>query len=206
MGHTILARTWWIDEPLVKAASNPTDLDLAQLRAEGFSVIFSFLDEKEQPAKYDKHCAAASGWIIRSYPIKEGGAASLDQLSEFNASVKALPPGTKNLMHCESGLGRKNRWKPVVAFAKPPPRPAPDWLLDAVFGAGRDKAYHEWGQQEAEARFFIENLTGPGALLVDPYAGGAAFLAAAKATGRRWLATERDETTAWIARRRLAEM
>jgi DNA modification methylase len=42
--------------------------------------------------------------------------------------------------------------------------------------------------------------------VVDPYAGGAAFLAAAKATGRRWLATERDETTALIARKRLAEM
>ena len=93
-----------------------------------------------------------------------------------------------------------------MAFAKPPLRPATVWLPDAVLGAGRDKEYHEWGQQEAEARFFIENLTGPGALVVDPYAGGAAFLAAAKATGRRWLATERDETTALIARRRLAEM
>jgi DNA modification methylase len=100
----------------------------------------------------------------------------------------------------------KNKWKPVVAFAKPPLRPALDWLLDAVVGAGRDKQYHEWGQQEAEARFFIENLTEPEALVVDCYAGGAAFLAAAKATGRRWLATERDETTALIGRKRLAEM
>jgi hypothetical protein len=31
-------------------------------------------------------------------------------------------------------------------------------------------------QQEAEARLFIEGLTGPGALVVDPYAGGGAFL------------------------------
>jgi DNA modification methylase len=98
----------------------------------------------------------------------------------------------------------KNRWKPVVAFAKPPVQPVPDWLLDAIVGAGRDKEYHEWGQQEVEAEYFIEHLTEPGALVVDPYAGGAAFLAAAKATGRRWLATERDETTAWIARKRLA--
>src|SRR5262249_48446740 len=100
----------------------------------------------------------------------------------------------------------KNRWKPVVAYAKPPLQPTPDWLLDAVVGAGRAKEYAEGGQQEAEARFFIENLTEPGALMVDPYAGGASFLAAAKATGRRWLATERDETTALIARRRLAEL
>jgi hypothetical protein len=49
-------------------------------------------------------------------------------------------------------------------------------------------------------------LTAPAALVVDPYTGGAAFLAAAKATNRRWLATEQDETTALIARKRLAEM
>jgi hypothetical protein len=100
----------------------------------------------------------------------------------------------------------KNKWKPVVAFAKPPVGPAPDWLLDAVVGAGRDKEYHEWGQQEAEAVYFIEHLTAPAALVVDCYCGGAAFLAAAKATNRRWLATERDETTALIARKRVAEM
>jgi hypothetical protein len=100
----------------------------------------------------------------------------------------------------------KNRWKPVVAFAKPPLQPAPAWLLDGVVGAGRDKEYHVWGQQEAEAVYLIEHLTKPGALVIDPYAGGAAFLAAAKATNRRWLATERDEATALIARKRLAEM
>src|SRR5262249_50223294 len=100
----------------------------------------------------------------------------------------------------------KNKWKPVVAFAKPPLRPALDWLLDAIVDAGRDKEYHEWGQQEAEAVYFIEHLTAPEALVVDPYTGGAAFLAAAKATNRRWLATERDEATAVIARQRLAGM
>jgi hypothetical protein len=78
--------------------------------------------------------------------------------------------------------------------------------VDGIDGAGRDKEYHAWEQQEAEAAYLIEHLTEPGALVVDCYAGGAAFLAAAKATGRRWLATERDETTAWIARRRLAQL
>jgi DNA modification methylase len=66
--------------------------------------------------------------------------------------------------------------------------------------------YHEWGQAEAEAVYLIQRLTGPGQLVVDPYAGGGAFVAAAKATGRRWLATERDEATAVIARKRLAEL
>ena len=98
------------------------------------------------------------------------------------------------------------RWKPIVAFAKRPLKPAVNWLADLIDGGGRDKRYHEWGQAEAEAVYLIQRLTEPGQLVVDPYAGGAAFLAAAKATGRRWLATERDEATALIARRRLAGM
>jgi protein-tyrosine phosphatase len=100
------ARTWWIDEPFVKGSSNPTDEDLAQLRAEGFSVAFSFLVEQKQPPRYDKQSAVVAGWTIYSIPIEEGGAPSPDQLSEFIASVKALPEGTRTLMHCESGLGR----------------------------------------------------------------------------------------------------
>ena len=96
------------------------------------------------------------------------------------------------------------RWKPVVAFAKRPVRPAANWLADLIYGGGRDKRYHEWGQAEAEAVYLIQRLTEPGQLVVDPYAGGGTFLTAAKATGRRWLATERDEATALIARERLA--
>jgi DNA modification methylase len=98
------------------------------------------------------------------------------------------------------------KWKPVVAFAKRPIKQAANWLADLLDGGGRDDRYHEWGQAEAEVVYLIQRLTEPGDLLVDPYAGGGAFLAAAKATHRRWLATERDEATALIARQRLAEM
>jgi hypothetical protein len=96
------------------------------------------------------------------------------------------------------------RWKPIVAFARRPLKPAPNWLADVIEGGGRDKRYHEWGQAEGEAAYLIQRLTEPGQLVVDPYAGGGAFVAAAKATHRRWLATERDEATAMIARKRLA--
>ena len=94
----------------------------------------------------------------------------------------------------------------MVAFARRPLKPAANWLADLLDGGGRDDRYHQWGQTEAEAVYLIRRLTEPGELVVDPYAGGGAFLAAAKATNRRWLATERDEATALIARKRLAEM
>jgi hypothetical protein len=96
------------------------------------------------------------------------------------------------------------RWKPLVAFARPPVRPAGCWLADLVEGGARDQAFHDWGQGEPEAAYLIRRLTLPGDLVVDPYCGGGTVPAACKANGRRWLATEIDRATALLARRRLA--
>jgi ParB family chromosome partitioning protein len=100
----------------------------------------------------------------------------------------------------------QNRWRAIVAFAKPPLKAGSDWVADLVEGSGRDETYHEWGQGEGEAAYLIERLTMPNSLIVDPYCGGGAISAAAKATGRRWVATEKDRTTAQVARKRLAGM
>lgn len=99
-------RTWWIDEPLVMASGNPTDEDLAQLRARGFGVAVSFLQEDKQSPRYDRKAAALAGWSIHSIPIEEGRAALPDQVCEFMARMTALAKGTKVLVYCESGLGR----------------------------------------------------------------------------------------------------
>lgn len=100
----------------------------------------------------------------------------------------------------------QNKWKPVLAFSKLPSKPAPEWLSDHLAGGGRDKQYHDWGQDESEVEYLINHLTQPGDLVVEPFCGGGAIPAACKSTGRRWLATEIDRTTAMIARKRLAEM
>ena len=100
----------------------------------------------------------------------------------------------------------QNRWKPILAFAKPKAKPAPEWLSDHLQGGGRDKQYHDWGQDESEVEYLINRLTHPGDLIVDPFCGGGAVPAACKSTGRRWLATEIERSVAIIARKRLAEM
>jgi hypothetical protein len=38
--------TWWIDEPVLKGSGNPTDEDLAELRAQGFATAVSLLEER----------------------------------------------------------------------------------------------------------------------------------------------------------------
>jgi DNA modification methylase len=73
-------------------------------------------------------------------------------------------------------------------------------------GGGRDKKYHDWGQDESEMEYLINQLTCAGDLIVDPFCGGGTVPAACQSLGRRWLATEIDKTTALIARKRLAEM
>ena len=100
----------------------------------------------------------------------------------------------------------QNKWKPILAFAKPPLKKAPNWLSDLLEGGGRDKEHHDWGQDESEVTYLIQRLTEPGQLVVDPFCGGGQIPAACKATGRRWLSTEINAKTALVARKRLAEM
>jgi hypothetical protein len=99
----------------------------------------------------------------------------------------------------------QNRSRLIVAFARPPVRPAARWLADVIEGGGTEKDHHDWGQGEAEARYLLTWLTEPGALVVDGYCGGGTIPSVCKGLGRNWLATERDKATALIARRRLSQ-
>jgi len=61
---------WWIDEPLIRGSSSPTDEDLGRLRAQRFSVAVSLLEENKQSPRYDKNLAPDAGWSI-SIPIAQ---------------------------------------------------------------------------------------------------------------------------------------
>ncbi len=100
----------------------------------------------------------------------------------------------------------QNKWKPILAFGRPPVGKAPEWLADMLQGGGRDKRHHDWGQDESEAQYLVRHLTEPGQLVVDPFCGGGQIPAACKALGRRRLETEEDRVTALVARKRVGEM
>jgi protein-tyrosine phosphatase len=97
---------WWIDEPLIRGNAHPTDGDLQALRAQGFSIAVSLLEESKQPPKYQKVSAINAGWTIYSIPIPENHAPSLEQIRDFMARLAGLPERTKVLVFCESGKGR----------------------------------------------------------------------------------------------------
>ena len=96
----------WIDEPWLKGSGNRSDEDVAQLRKQGFTVAVLLLVEDKQPPRYDKRSVIESGWSILPIPIEEGSAPSLERIRESVARLQALPPETKILVFCESGLGR----------------------------------------------------------------------------------------------------
>src|SRR5689334_6865448 len=97
---------WWVDEPLVRGSANPTDEDLQALRAQGFTLVVSLLEENKQPPKYEKESAINAGWIIHSIPIAEDHAPSLEQIRNFMNLLETLAHETKVLIFCKSGKGR----------------------------------------------------------------------------------------------------
>lgn len=85
-----------------------------------------------------------------------------------------------------------NDWKPIVMFSKGKPVEH-DWLMDLYRGDKGDKDAHEWSQGEGEAAYYIEKLTKPHQLIVDPMCGSGTILRAAHKLGRKSVGMEIEE-------------
>ncbi|MGH9760758.1 MAG: protein-tyrosine phosphatase family protein [Blastocatellia bacterium] len=119
--------TWWINEPFVRGSSNPTDEELEALRKQGFSVLVSLLDEKEQHPNYSRKRAHELGYDRRSIPVRDFQAPTIEQLIKFKELIDSAPD-SKVLIHCQGGTGRTGTFaaaywiargiKPVDAIAK----------------------------------------------------------------------------------------
>jgi DNA modification methylase len=95
-----------------------------------------------------------------------------------------------------------NGWQPVVAFRKG--KCAAGWCGDHLHSGGKEKDSHNYQKTLTDCEYFIEHLTEPGQLVVDPYCGSGTVPTACKKLGRRWLACELNSDMARIARGRLA--
>jgi site-specific DNA-methyltransferase (adenine-specific) len=70
-------------------------------------------------------------------------------------------------------------------------------------GGERDKRYHDWGQDKATARYYIECFSSVGQIVLDPFVGGGTTAVVCERIRRPFLAFEIDPTTAELARQRL---
>ncbi len=80
-------------------------------------------------------------------------------------------------------------FKPVLWYVKGT-RCGRALVPDVLRSGGRDKEGHEWGQGEAGFTPLIRDLTEPGELIVDPFAGAAAWGRIAAGMGRRWIGAD----------------
>ena len=96
-------------------------------------------------------------------------------------------------------------FKPILIFTK---RPAPkeavnQWIADLVDQSNAGKGYQD-GQAVGDPQYFIEQLTIPGELVVDPFAGYSTVPQICAKIGRPFIGTESDPGLAATARATVA--
>ncbi len=109
---------WWIDTPYLLGSQNPTNRELERLRAEGFSVLVSFLQDAAQRPRYDLPDIEAWGYERYTIPVKDFAPPTLAQLEQFIDLVNQTLPEVKMIIHCEGGSGRTGTFAAAYWVAK----------------------------------------------------------------------------------------
>lgn len=95
-----------------------------------------------------------------------------------------------------------NCWRPIAIYSNG--RQQLNYLLDNMKSSGRSKKYHEWQQEKAAPRYYIDGLTEPEySVVVDPFSGGGTFPAVCKMLNRNYIAFEIDPSVAEVSRQRV---
>lgn len=97
----------------------------------------------------------------------------------------------------------RSRAKPLLFFANGTYEPDA-WFDDCYESEGREKADHDWQQSVGAARYYIETLTTPGALVYDPFLGSGTTAVACKQAGRSFIGCDVDPAAVAAARERVA--
>jgi hypothetical protein len=94
-------------------------------------------------------------------------------------------------------------FKPMLWFVKGT-RSDKHTFIENVVSGQREKDHHEWQQAEAEAAYFIENLSPPAGFVVDFFAGSGTTIVAARRLGRSAIGYEISAKHHAAAMKRLA--
>jgi hypothetical protein len=103
-----------------------------------------------------------------------------------------------NATHVQCG------WKPLLVMRNGS-GDLPNWHKDFVTDGSREKTGHEWQQAEAEAAYWIAELSRPDELVVDPFVGGGTTAAVCKQLGRRFVGCDIDAKAVDMSRDRIRE-
>jgi len=126
----------------------------------------------------------------------------LEQHLRYHWCIGLVLPGKRARVHARHVV---NGWRPVLAFARTDGEPR-RWLYDLfTVPDPPTKAWHPWEKAVAPARYYIDKLTDPGDLVVDPFLGSGTNAIAAVSLGRRFVGCDIDPKAMHATRVRLAE-
>jgi site-specific DNA-methyltransferase (adenine-specific) len=130
---------------------------------------------------------------------------AIERLSEhlrYHWAIGLVQPGKHPRVHARRVI---NSWRPVLVFAKPGPR-TDRWFFDLCeVEQPPEKILHPWEQSISPALHYIDALTQPGDLIVDPFVGSGTTAVAAYRLGRRFVGAEVDPEAWNVARVRIAD-
>lgn len=101
----------------------------------------------------------------------------------------------------------RSRWRPVLLFSNGPYLPR-GWLLDTTTSDGQGEKSlddHHWQQTLGPFVWWLNQLTKPGELVIDPFVGGGTTGLACLTTGRRFLGCDLDPGAVSLTTERLRE-
>lgn len=99
------------------------------------------------------------------------------------------------------GRGAQNGWKPILVFSKG--KPGEHRVFNDWYSANRSKGFHEWGQDEATAGYYIQCFSKPGDTILDPFCGGGTTAYACAQIDRNCITMDVDPKAIDTARERL---
>lgn len=94
-------------------------------------------------------------------------------------------------------------WRPVVVFSRGRPGKLNTVSDTYTVGAGSPQNLHPWQQAAKPWELWLDRLTPPNGLVVDPFCGSGTTGLAARKIGRRWIGCEIDQDHYRVARGRL---
>ena len=106
--------------------------------------------------------------------------------------------------HPRMAMGIEVCWKPMLHYVKRAYPQGRGFLRDKVVIPGPEKFMHEWQQAEAWGEYYIQKLTEPGDVVLDPFCGPGTVPSICIKNNRHFIGIEREPMVYRDALRRIA--